>query len=371
MDNHRTQGARRPVVGITHGDWNGIGYEVIIKALSDERILEGFTPVIYGSSKLFGFYKKTLSDIGPAEAFVINGPRQARPRKINIINCLPDGIVPEPGQATVEAAKGAMTSLQAAVDDLKSGDIDILVTAPVNKRSMDKAGFGSTGHTEYLQKQFGVEDVLMFMVSDSLRVGVATAHIPLRDVPGALNTQMLVDKLRIMKDSLTRDFRIDSPKIAVLGLNPHCGDGGLIGSEESEIIAPAVKQASAEGINAFGPYSADGFFSLGNYTRFDAVLAMYHDQGLAPFKAISFEDGVNFTAGLPIVRTSPDHGTAFEKAGTGTSDPDSMRNAIYKAVDIWRNRLEYDELVSDKMPERRLDNGRGHDGGRNGRPQVA
>ena len=337
------------VVGITQGDSNGIGYEVIIKSLADERILDSFTPVIYGSSKLMGFYRKTLHNIGPMDINVIPSAAEARQKKINLVNCLPDNVYAEPGQSTPDSAKAAIKSLEMAVKDLKDGQIDVLVTAPINKRAMNSEGFSSTGHTEYLQQEFGVDDVTMIMVSSQLKVGVVTGHIPLRDVSKTLTKESILGKLRIMKASLERDFGVNDPKIAVLGLNPHCGDGGLLGDEEQNIILPAVQQAQAEGIQAFGPYSPDGYFGLGNFSRFDATLAMYHDQGLAPFKAIAFSDGVNFTAGLPIVRTSPDHGTAYEMAGRDEADPRSMMSSIYTAIDIFRKRLEYDTLMEGKM----------------------
>jgi len=337
------------VVGITQGDSNGIGYEVIIKSLADERILDSFTPVIYGSSKLMGFYRKTLHNIGPMDINVIPSAAEARQKKINLVNCLPDNVYAEPGQSTPDSAKAAIKSLEMAVKDLKDGQIDVLVTAPINKRAMNSEGFSSTGHTEYLQQEFGVDDVTMIMVSSQLKVGVVTGHIPLRDVSKTLTKESILGKLRIMKASLERDFGVNDPKIAVLGLNPHCGDGGLLGDEEQNIILPAVQQALEEGIQAFGPYSPDGYFGLGNFSRFDATLAMYHDQGLAPFKAIAFSDGVNFTAGLPIVRTSPDHGTAYEMAGRDEADPRSMMSSIYTAIDIFRKRLEYDTLMEGKM----------------------
>ena len=337
------------VVGITQGDSNGIGYEVIIKALADERILDSFTPVIYGSSKLMGFYRKTLHNIGPMDINVINSAADAKQRKINLVNCLPDNIYAEPGQSTPDSAKAAIKSLEMAVKDLKEGQVDVLVTAPINKRAMNEEGFCNTGHTEYLQREFGADDVTMIMVSEQIKIGVVTGHIPLRDVPKSLTRDSILGKLRIMKDSLLRDFGVTDPKIAVLGLNPHCGDGGLLGDEEQNIILPAVQAAQAEGIQAFGPYSPDGFFGLGNYSRFDATLAMYHDQGLAPFKALAFSDGVNFTAGLPIVRTSPDHGTAYDMAGRDEADPRSMMSAIYTAIDIFRRRLQYDTLLEGKM----------------------
>ena len=337
------------VVGITQGDSNGIGYEVIIKSLADPRILDSFTPVVYGSSKLMGFYRKTLHNIEQLDINVIPSAADAKQRKINLVNCLPDNVYAEPGQSTPEAAKSAISALKAAVKDLKAGQIDVLVTAPINKRAMNAEGFSNTGHTEYLQQEFGTEDVTMIMVSEQLKVGVVTGHIPLRDVSRSITQEKILGKLRIMKASLERDFGIPDPKIAVLGLNPHCGDGGLLGDEEQSIILPAVQEATREGIQAFGPYSPDGFFSLGNYGRFDATLAMYHDQGLAPFKAIAFSDGVNYTAGLPVVRTSPDHGTAYEMAGRDEADPRSMMSAIYTAIDIFRHRLQYDTLQEGKL----------------------
>ena len=348
--------SNRPIiVGITQGDGNGIGYEVIIKALADPRILESFTPVIYGSSKIFGFYKKLIHNLDQMDTNVISSAREAHPRRINIVNCLPDNIFVEPGQPTPEAAKAAMTSLECAVKDIRKGDIDVLVTAPINKKAMVNEGFGYTGHTEYLQNAFGVKDIAMFMVSQTMKVGVVTGHIPLKDVPTSITPEKIISKLHLLNDSLKRDFGVDMPKIAVLSLNPHCGDGGLLGDEEQNIIRPAVEEAVNQGILAFGPYSPDGYFGLGEYSKFDATLAMYHDQGLEPFKALSFSDGVNFTAGLPIVRTSPDHGTAYDMAGRDAADPLSMRASIFTAIDIYRNRLKYDNLLKGKMVERKLD----------------
>lgn len=340
---------RKLVVGITQGDGNGIGYEVIIKALADERMLDLCTPVIYGSSKIFGFYKKQIHNLDQVNTNVINSAKDVYHKRVNIVNCLPENVFVEPGQPTPESAKCAMTSLQRAVEDIKNGYIDVLVTAPINKRAMVNEGFGYTGHTEYLEKEFGVDEVAMIMVCDQLKVGVVTGHIPLKDVVGQITTEKIISKLRLMKTSLQRDFGVDTPKIAVLGLNPHCGDGGLLGDEESQIILPAVKAANEEGILAFGPYSPDGFFGLGNYMKYDAVLAMYHDQGLTPFKALAFEDGVNYTAGLPVIRTSPDHGTAYEMAGRDLADPRSMMSAIYTAIDIYNRRADYDSLLEDRM----------------------
>ena len=348
MERNTDRLGRKPVVGITQGDGNGIGYEVIIKALADARILESFTPVIYGSSKIFGFYRKQIHNIDNIDTYVIQSAKDARQRRVNIVNCLSDNVYVEPGKSTPESAQAAIRSLECAVRDIKAGDIDVLVTAPINKRAMDAEGFGNTGHTEYLQKEFGVEDVTMFMVSDQLKIGVVTGHIPLKDVSASITQEKILSKLRLMSASLRRDFGVIEPKIGVLGLNPHCGDGGLLGDEEEKVILPAVRAAADEGILAFGPYSADGYFGQGTYARFDATLAMYHDQGLVPFKAIAFQDGVNFTAGLPIVRTSPDHGTAFELAGRDMADPQSMMSSIYTAIDIFRKRAAFDELRKDR-----------------------
>ena len=341
---------KKLVVGITQGDGNGIGYEVIIKSFADERMLDMCTPVVYGSSKIFGFYRKQIHNLEQINTNVITSAKDVHQKRVNIVNCLPDSVFVEPGQATPESAKSAMASLKCAVEDIRNGYIDVLVTAPINKRAMVNEGFGYTGHTEYLEHEFGVEEGLMIMVSDQLKVAVATGHIPLKNVPESLSTDLILKKLRIMKSSLQRDFGIVAPKIAVLGLNPHCGDGGLLGDEEQAVILPAVKAANDEGILAFGPYSPDGFFSLGNYSRFDATLAMYHDQGLIPFKALAFERGVNYTAGLPIVRTSPDHGTAYDMAGRDMADPRSMMSSIYTAIDIYHNREKYDALQAGKMP---------------------
>lgn len=359
---------RKIVVGITQGDSNGIGYEVIIKALSDPRILDMFTPVVYGSSKIFSFYRKTIPEIEEMATNAINSASDAHSKRINIVNVLPDSAFAEPGKATPESAKAAISSLEAALKDLKAGDIDVLVTGPINKKAMASEGFGFPGHTEYIQNAFGAKDVTMFMISSRLKLGVVTGHIPLKDVPGEISEDKILSKLKLMNESLQKDFCISHPRIAVLSLNPHSGDGGLLGDEEEKIIMPAIKKATEAGILAFGPFSPDGYFGLGHYENFDATLAMYHDQGLAPFKALSFEDGVNFTAGLPIIRTSPDHGTAFEKAGRDEADPRSMRAAIYTAIDIYFNRMDWQDLQNGKMEERHLEGERRE---RPGRPQIA
>ncbi len=357
------------IVGITQGDSNGIGYEVIIKALSDPRILEQFTPVIYGSSKLFGFYRKSIPEIEQMDTNAISSASEAHDKRVNIVNCLPDNTYAEPGQATTESAKGAILSLKAAIKELKEGKIDVLVTGPINKKAMASEGFGFPGHTEYIQNEFGVKDVAMVMVSHRLKLAVVTGHIPLKSVPGQISEEKILSKLRLLNESLKQDFTIDHPKIAVLSLNPHSGDGGLLGTEEQDIIIPAIRKATEEGILAFGPFSPDGYFGLSHYENFDATLAMYHDQGLSPFKALSFEDGVNFTAGLPVVRTSPDHGTAFEMAGRDEADPRSMRAAIFTAIDIYRNRLAWKELQEGKMTVHKLDEQERRE--RPGKPQIA
>lgn len=340
---------RKIVVGITQGDANGIGYEVTIKALADSRALDMFTPVVYGSAKAFSFYRKGLHDIDQVETYTIGSAQEAKPRRINLVNCVSDSFFVEPGQMTKASAESAIASLAKAVEDLRSGNIDVLVTAPINKQAMASGGFRFPGHTEYLADAFGGAEVEMMLVSEGLRVGVVTGHIPLKDVPGTISEELILKKLRLMSASLRRDFGIDRPKIAVLGLNPHCSDGGVIGSEENEIIIPALRKAAEEGIDAFGPYPADGLFGSDAAAGFDAVLAMYHDQGLAPFKALAFSTGVNFTAGLPAVRTSPDHGTAFGISGKDMADPSSMRAAINLAIDIFRKRKAFDALQAGKL----------------------
>jgi len=343
----------KTIVGITQGDSNGIGYEVIIKALSDERILDQLTPVIYGSTKLFNFYCKTIPEIEKLNVCSIRDASEVQPKKINIVECLTESAFAEPGTATPGAAQDAIDCLQRAVEDIKAGKIDVLVTGPINKKSMSAQGFKFPGHTEYLQHEFGVKDVTMLMVSNRIKLGVVTGHIPLKNVPSSISEESIISKLTLMKESLQKDFSITEPTIGVLSLNPHSGDGGLLGTEEQDIIIPALKKAIDKGIKVFGPFSPDGYFGLGTYQKFDATLAMYHDQGLSPFKTIAFADGINYTAGLPIVRTSPDHGTAFELAGRDLSDASSMRSAIYDAVDIYRQRKSNEVLQKGKMKDLR------------------
>jgi 4-hydroxythreonine-4-phosphate dehydrogenase len=335
-------------VGISHGDINGIGYEVIIKTLEDPRILEMCTPVIYGSPKVAAYHRKALN-IENLSFNHIRGAQEASPNKANIINCIDENIRVELGKITPSAGESSYLALERAVSDLQKGLIDILVTAPINKYNIQSDKFRFPGHSEYLAQQFKVEDFVMLMVGENIRVGVVTGHIPLADVPKQLSKKKIISKLKIINRSLIQDFGITNPRIAVLGLNPHAGDEGLIGKEDLEIIIPAIDQARDEGITVLGPYPSDGFFGSGEYAKFDAVLAMYHDQGLIPFKLVAFERGVNFTAGLPVVRTSPAHGTAFDIAGEDKASPDSFREALYLALDIYKNRQIYKEISHDPL----------------------
>jgi 4-hydroxythreonine-4-phosphate dehydrogenase len=314
-------------VGISHGDINGIGYEVIIKTLMDSHILEMCTPIIYGSPKVAAYHRKAIN-IENLSFNHVRGAQEASPNKANIINCIDENIRVELGKSTPSAGESSFFALEKAVSDLQKGMIDVLITAPINKHNIQSEHFKFPGHTEYLSKQFNAEDSVMLMIAENLKIGVATGHIPVVDVPRNLSKKRILSKLRIINRSLVQDFAVTNPRIAVLGLNPHAGDSGLTGKEELEIITPAIDQARNEGIAAMGPYPADGFFGSGDYARFDAILAMYHDQGLIPFKLISFERGVNFTAGLSIIRTSPAHGTAFNIAGEGKASPDSFRGLV-------------------------------------------
>ncbi len=330
----------RLIIGISLGDYNGIGPEVILKALQYNRLQKICTPVIYGSMRILNRYRNLLN----LKDWNLNGVQtvgQISHKLTNVITCWPDqnqDILP--GQVTPEAGQAALACLQRAVDDLKDGKIDALVTAPINKNNIQSEEFKFPGHTEYLAEQFGVQDNLMFLVSQTLRVGVVTGHVPLGRVRQNITKERIAQKLTLMMQSLEQDFGIEKPKIAVLGLNPHAGEEGLLGNEENDIIKPVLAEWRNKGQLVFGPYPADGFFGTRAYTKFDAVLAMYHDQGLIPFKAIAFEEGVNFTAGMPAVRTSPDHGTAYDIAGKDLADETSMLQAIYTAIDVARNRKE-------------------------------
>lgn len=324
-------------IGITHGDINGIGYEVIIKALSDYKIMELCTPVVYGLSKAASYHRKQL-EIQDFSFQFIKNIEQLNHKKPNLINIYDEEVKIELGTSTKEAGQMAERALYAAGRDLKNKHIDAIVTAPINKNNIQSDKFVFSGHTEFFEHYFGGNNkALMMMVSENLRLAFVTNHQPIQKVSSLINKDLIYSKLEILNQSLKKDFAIDNPKIAVLALNPHAGDKGLIGDEEQKHIQPAIEMAFQNKINAFGPFPADGFFAAGTYRSFDAVLAMYHDQGMLPFKVLC-PDGVNFTAGLPIVRTSPAHGTAYDIAGKNVAQEQSMRNAIYLAIDILRNR---------------------------------
>ncbi len=351
MEKAKDKVSRDPiVVGISIGDINGIGPEVIIKALNDSMILTDCTPVIYGSTKILNYHKKMV-DSGDFNYTAIPSADDVKPRKINVINVWKEEVELQLGKITEDGGKYALASLDHATKDLASGKIDVLVTAPISKEAMSKAGFKFPGHTEYLADMAGQDEALMLMVAGSLRVALVTSHIALKDVPTTITIDKVLNKIRAFNQSLSKDFSIRRPKIAVFGLNPHAGENGKMGNEENEIINPAISKAKNEGIMAFGPYPADGFFGSNNRTNFDGVLAMFHDQGLAAFKALAFDDGVNFTAGLPVVRTSPDHGTAFDIAGKDLASGASMRQAIYLAIDVHRNQQFEKEITANPLEE--------------------
>lgn len=346
-------------VGITHGDINGIGYEVLLKALGDTRITELCTPVVYGSAKIANYYRKGM-ELPEFKLFQIDSPDSAAPDEINIINVVGEDCKLDPGQPTTNGGKAALAALERAVSDLRDGLIDVLVTAPINKKTIHSDDFNFPGHTEYLQERLGEgRQAMMIMCAEGLRVALVTIHEPISNVAAALTSQEITEKIIAFSRSLVEDFGIHGPRIAVLSLNPHAGDGGIIGNEETDIITPAIEEAMKRKVLAFGPYAADGFFGSGNYTKFDGVLAMYHDQGLIPFKVLAGEHGVNFTAGLPYVRTSPDHGTAYDIVGQGKADEQSMREAIYSAIDIYRNRRR--EAAATSNPLRRQSYDKGND----------
>lgn len=350
---------QRVKVGITHGDLNGIGYEIIIKTLHDQRILEMITPLVYGTSKVASYHRKVLG-LNDFNFNLVKHADAANPKRPNIINCHEDDVKIELGKSTGIAGELAYEALEMACRDLSEGKIDVLVTAPINKKNIQSDDFHFPGHTEYLAEKFGSDDVLMLMISNSLRIGVVTGHIPISEVPGAITQDLILHKVRVMNETLKRDFNINRPRIALLGLNPHAGDNGLLGKEEQETIIPAIGTAFNEGILAYGPYAADGFFGSSAFNSFDGVLAMYHDQGLIPFKAMSFESGVNYTAGLPVVRTSPAHGTAYEIAGKNQASAESMRAAIFLASDIFNNRKRFDAMNKNPLA---VENGQKENGG--------
>ncbi len=341
-------------VGISCGDLNGIGIEVVLKCFEDARMLADVTPVLYASAHAVSHHRKTLK-LDEVQFHRVNDAREALPKKLNLVNVWEEEVAIELGKPSGALAAYAIKSLEAAAQDLASGKVDVLVTAPIDKHAMQQAGFAYPGHTEFLQHMAGSEsDVLMLLMAEGLRVGTVTGHIPISDVAQAITTDRIMAKARLLHQSLLRDLAIVEPRIAILGLNPHAGDGGALGSEDKERIAPAVRKLNEEGISAMGPYAADGFFGNGSYQHFDGVLAMYHDQGLAPFKALSFGNGVNFTAGLPIVRTSPDHGTGLDIAGQGIANEASFRAAVWMAADIYRNREHYKTIGTNPLqPQKR------------------
>lgn len=335
-------------IGISVGDINGIGLEVILKTLDDERITQLCTPVIYGSSKVLS-YHKNIVNIGEINFHSIRDAHQIKTGEVNVVNCWQDNVRITLGKESEESGKFAYVVLDRAVDDLNAGLIDALVTAPINKHAMQLAGFPFSGHTEFLASKAGVQDSLMMLVNEGLRVALASNHIPVSEISRKLNKDVILRKLGLLNQSLRMDFGIEKPKIAVLGLNPHAGDSGSIGKEEQQYIIPAIQEAKSKGIFAIGPYPADGFFGSGTFSHFDAVLAMYHDQGLVGFKTLSFESGVNFTAGLPFVRTSPDHGTAYNITGQNKASADSFREALFLAIDIVKNRSDYREMYANPL----------------------
>ena len=341
---------RKIRVAITQGDTNGVGYEVIFKAFEDPMMVELCTPIIYGSPKVASYHRKALNI--ETNYSVINNAQEARDGRLNLLAYDNDEVNVTLGSPSAEAGQAAFKALDRAMTDFRSGLYDLLVTAPINKSTIQNPDFHFPGHTEYIQTSLGEgKKALMILMNETLRVALVTTHLPIKDVAKAISKEAIIERAKIFHEALRRDFRISCPRIAVLALNPHAGDDGLLGSEEKDVIIPAINELAAQGIQAFGPYAADGFFGAGTYERFDGVLAMYHDQGLAPFKTIALESGVNYTAGLPIVRTSPDHGTAYDIAGQSRADANSLRQAIYTAIDVFRNRQNYDEPLQNPLPK--------------------
>lgn len=335
-------------LGITHGDLNGVGYEVILKTFSDSRMFELATPILYGSAKIATYYKKLLTLHQDVTFNPIHLASEAVGNKLNIINLTNDEVKIDVGKSTETAGLYSRMALDKACEDLKAGNIDMLVTAPINKKNIQSDNFDFPGHTEYLSSQFDCSS-LMMMVCDRIRIGIMTNHLALKDVPAAITHEALMDKLVLMNQSLKRDFGITMPKIAVLALDPHAGDNGVIGVIDTRIVKPTIDDAQQQGILAYGPYPSDGFFGSSEFNKFDGVLALYHDQGLIPFKLMSFTEGVNFTAGLPYVRTSPAHGTGYDIAGKDKASEQSLRSAIYLACNVLKNRKEYDDLIKDPL----------------------
>ncbi len=348
--------SKRLKIGITQGDTNGVGWEVILKIFSDNRLAELFTPVIYGSSVAATFYQKRLNDIEPVKFVVVEGAERAQQGRVNLVECGAKELSVTPGKPSKAGGEAAAAALNRAIEELKSGAIDAMVTAPIDKEMIQSESFSYTGHTEFLAKELEGEP-LMIMASELMRVGLATIHVPVAKVAESLSKELIVERINQMNASMRQDFGVVRPKVAVLALNPHAGDGGLLGKEEEEIIKPAIVEAYEAGVLAFGPFAADGFFASGQFKNYDAILAMYHDQGLAPFKTLT-PNGVNFTASLSEVRTSPDHGVAYDIAGKGVADEQSMRNAIYDAIDIVQRRREWAEWNANPLQHFEREKGR-------------
>lgn len=324
-------------IGITQGDINGVGYEVILKTFADPVMLELCTPIIYGSPKVAAYHRKAL-DL-PTNFSIINSATDAAANRLNVVNCTDDEVKVEFSKPDPEAGKAALGALEKAIEEYREGLVDVIVTAPINKHTIQSEGFAFPGHTEYIEERLGEgSKSLMILMKDDFRVALVTTHVPVSQIASSITKELIQEKIKIFHNCLKYDFGISAPRIAVLALNPHAGDDGLLGTEEQEIIIPALQEMKEKGILCYGPYAADGFMGSGNYTHFDGVLAMYHDQGLAPFKALAMDSGVNYTAGLPVVRTSPAHGTAYDIAGQGVASEDSFRQAIYVAMDVFRNR---------------------------------
>ena len=344
----------KPIIGITTGDINGIGPEIIIKALSDNRILDLCTPIVFSSNKVINYYRRIAVD----HQLVFNSTKEMdklNPKQVNVFNCWEEEVSIQPGVLTEAGGKYAVRSLQVATQCLKDGQLDALVTGPIHKSNAQSANFPFSGHTPFLKEKFEAKDVLMLLYHNDLRVALATEHIPIEKVASSITTEVLQSKLTLLRDSLVKDFGIDKPRIAVLGLNPHAGDEGSIGNQEQNIIKPLIDQWQQNGHLVYGPYSADAFFAKANYKNFDGILAMYHDQGLIPFKTLANGEGVNFTAGLPVIRTSPDHGTAFDIAGKNLADHSSFMEAIFQTIELLRQRESYGEYTANPLRRRRME----------------
>ena len=348
--------SKRLKIGITQGDTNGVGWEVILKIFSDNRLTELFTPVVYGSSSAAAFYQKRLNDIEPVKFVVVESAERAQQGRVNLVEVGAKELHVTPGKPSKVGGEAAAAALSKAIEELKSGAIDAMVTAPIDKEMIQSETFSFTGHTEFLAKELDGEP-LMIMTSELMRVGLVTIHVPVAQVAESLSKELIVERIKQMNASMRQDFGVVRPKVALLALNPHAGDGGLLGKEEQEIIQPAIVEAYEDGVLAFGPFAADGFFASGQFKNYDAILAMYHDQGLAPFKTLT-PNGVNFTASLSEVRTSPDHGVAYDIAGKGVADEQSMRNAIYDAIDIVQRRREWAEWNANPLQHFEREKGR-------------